>query len=543
MGTKVLPNLATRWEIGDGGRAYTFWLRRGVRWSDGQPFSADDLVFWYEDVLKHPELTPVVSHDLKRGGEVVQLEKLDGCTVRFRFKEPHGLFLQSMASGLGYAILGYPAHYLKPFHPRYVPKEELERRARSKGFHFWYQLFGDRRDWRNPEMPHLWAWLVKDPASIPVVFERNPYYWKVDPEGRQLPYLDRVSFSIFDVETINLKAINGEMGMQSRHMEFSNYPLFMEHRKKGGYRVLHWINSGGGSLQLAPNLNLRTDPVLRELFGDPRFRIALSHAIDRDAINEVCFFGVGRPRQCCPPRASSYYSPELESAYIEYDPPRADALLDEIGLTKRDGDGIRLRPDGAPLALFIETTSMTGNARMLEMVASYWTAVGVKTEVKTTARQLFYARKAALMHHVGVWWPGDELYPVMDPRWFLPFSGESIHAIGYALWFNSEGKAGIEPTGDVRRCIDLYRRILATPDEAEHRHLFREIMDLNRRNLWVIGTIGEVPALVLVKDNFRNVPEVAVYGWVFRAPGNTAPECYAIGETTSTKPQTPDNTQ
>jgi len=528
MGRRILPNLATRWEIADGGRSYTFWLRRGVRWSDGQPFSADDLMFWYRDVLQDPELTPIAPVDFRRGGELVKLDKLDDYTVRFRFKAPHGLFLQMMASGLSYPLLDFPAHYLKQFHPNYVPKEKLEAAAKAKGFHFWYQLFGERRDWRNPECPRLWAWLIHDATSLPISFRRNPYYWKVDPDGRQLPYLDRVTFGIFDVETINLKAMNGEVGMQSRHMDFANYPLFMENRKKAGYRVLHWISAGGSVMQLAPNLNLKTDPVLRNIFADRRFRIALSHAIDREAINEVAYFGIGKPRQCAPPPASPYASPEYERAHIRHDAARANELLDEMGLSARDAHGVRLRPDGAPLSLFIETTSMTGNARMLEMVAHDWTQVGVKTEVKVTARQLFYTRKTALLHQVGVWWAADELLPLIDPRWFLPYSAESIHAIGYARWHSSAGKAGIEPQGDLRRCIDLYREIQQTPDEAEHRRLFAEIIELNRKNLWVIGTIGEVPTIVIASDRMRNVPEVAVYGWIFRSPGNTAPECYAL---------------
>ncbi len=528
MGRRILPNLATRWEIADGGRSYTFWLRRGVRWSDGQPFSADDLLFWFNDVLQNPELTPVAPVDFRRGGELVKLDKLDDNTVRFRFKEPHGLFLQMMASGLSYPLLDFPAHYLKQFHVNYVPKEKLQAAAKAKGFHFWYQLFGERRDWRTPECPRLWAWLIEDASALPIAFRRNPYYWKVDPDGRQLPYLDRVTFGIFDVETINLKAMNGEVGMQSRHLDFANYPLFMENRKKAGYRVLHWVSAGGSVIQLAPNLNLKPDPMLRTIFADKRFRIALSHAINRDAINEVCYFGIGKPRQCGPPPASVFCSQEYARAHIEYDISKANELLDEMGLPRRGADGIRLRPDGAPLSIFIETTSMTGNAKMLEMVAHDWTGVGVKTEVKVTARQLYYTRKTALLHQVGVWWAADELLPLIDPRWFLPYSQESVHAIGYARWYNSAGKLGNEPEGDLRRCIDLYREIQQTPDEAEHRRLFAEIIELNRQNLWVLGTIGEVPTLVIASDRMRNVPEVAVYGWIFRSPGNTAPECYAM---------------
>lgn len=530
MGKEILPNLASRWTIEDGGRTYTFWLRRGVRWSDGHPFTADDILFWYRDVVLNEELTPVVSRDLRRGGEVVELEKLDDTTVRFRFAEPHGIFLQTLAASLGYIPVRYPAHYLKQFHAAYAPEAELEAMAQEEHFDFWYQLFGNKADWNNPDCPRLWAWVVVDPPPAqPAIFERNPYYWKVDPEGRQLPYLDRVSFDIFDNETINLKAMNGEVGMQGRHLAITNYPLFMENRSRGGYRLFHWINSGGGENILALNLNHK-DPVLREIFGDRRFRIALSHAIDRQELNEVCFFGIAKPRQVCPPAASPYYVADYEAAYTEYDPEKANRLLDAMGLEEKNAEGVRLRPDGRALSIRIEVPSVFVTTLLYELVARYWTEVGVKTEMKLEARQLFYQRKAALLHDVGTWGAADEVLPIMDPRWFLPYSPESIWAIGYARWFTSEGKAGEEPTGDLRKAIELYRQILQTPDPDEHVRLFKRIIELNRRNLWVIGTLGEIPSPFVVSDRFRNVPQVAISGWVFRTPGNTAPECYALVE-------------
>ncbi len=530
MGRKVLPNLAVRWEITDGGRTYTFWLRKGVRWSDGKPFTADDIMFWYEDVVKNSELTPMIGRTWVRGGELFQLEKLDDYTVRYKFKEPHGLFLKKLAEGSYWAI--FPAHYLKQFHPKYVPKERLEQMAREKSFDLWYQLFWEKRSYLNPEIPRLWPWVMtQPPPARPVVFERNPYYWKVDPEGNQLPYIDRVTYGIYSPETINLKAINGEIGMQARHMDFRNYPLFMSNRGKGGYRILHWISGGGGTLQLGLNLNHK-DPVLKKIFHDRRFRIALSHAINRDEINEAKFFGIGTPRQLCPPRASPYYCPEYERAYIEYDPQLANRLLDEMGLDKKNADGIRLRPDGKPLTLHIETTSILGIMGDAELIADYWTAVGVKTQIKEEARQLLCLRKDALVYDVGVWQAADELMPLMDPRYFFPYNPGSIQGIDYARWWRSKGKAGEKPTPEMLRCIELYEEIQRTPEanEAKQIRLFKKIIDLNLQNLWVIGTIGEVPTIVLVSNAFRNVPEVAVYGWLFRSPGNTAPECYSIEE-------------
>ena len=400
MAKEILPNLAVSWDVADSARSFTFKLRRGVRWSDGHPFTADDIVFWYERVIKNDDLTPSLPAAFVREGRLMEMEKLDDYTVRFTFERPHGLFLKVLASGQSYEMADYPGHYLQQYHPDFVPVEELTARADSAGFDFWYQLWGDVRDWRNKDLPRIWPWIIKEPPPTqPVVFERNPYYWKVDPNGNQLPYIDTMTFEIYDPETINLKAINGEIGMQSRHISFTNYPLFMENRVKGGYRVLHWISGSGGANILGLNLNHK-DPVLKGIFGDRRFRIALSHAIDRQAINDASFFGIGKPRQVSPPPTSSYYSPEYESAYIEHEPDRANALLDDMGLTRRNEDGVRLRPDGEPIDITIETTAL--NSMTLELIAGSWTNVGVKTRVKELARQLFYQRKAALMHDVGV---------------------------------------------------------------------------------------------------------------------------------------------
>jgi len=528
MAQKVLPNLASHWEIQDEGRTYTFWLRKGVHWSDGRPFSVDDILFWYDHILNNADLTPSVPPEFQRDGETMRLEKLDDYTIRFQFKTPYGLFLKVLASGRGYEIVRSPAHYLKQYHIDFVPEERLEEMAREAGFDLWHQLYNDKAEWRNPEIPRLWPWIVKKPPPAqPAVFERNPYYWKVDPEGNQLPYIDHMTFGIYDPETINLKAINGEMGMQGRHLQFSNYPLFMEHSSKRGYRVFHWISGGGGDSAVSLNLNHR-DPVLKKIFHDRRFRIALSYAINREEINEIGFFSVGKPRQMAPPPASPFYSPEYESAYIEYDPDKANQLLDEMGLAKRNKDGIRLRPDGKPLQLRIEMSSVFLSTPVFEMIAGYWTDVGVKSQLKLEARQIFYTRKSAVMHDVGVWGSADELIPVMDPRWFFPYSTESIQGINYARWYLTNGKRGETPPPKIQKCIELYRQIERTPDETEQIRLFHEIIELNRENLWVIGVLGDIPSVFLVKDTFRNVPKVAVSGWVFRAPGNTAPECYAI---------------
>lgn len=530
MADKLLPNIMTRWQIDDGARTFTFWLRKGIRWSDGVPFTTDDILFWYEHVLQNKDLTPSIAREYKRGGELMKVEKIDNHTIRFRFKEPNGRFLENMAAMPGYEMIDFAAHYFKHFHPDFVPIDELNKMAKAKGFDFWYQLFKQLDDWPNPDCPRLWPWIVtQPPPARPIVLERNPYYWKVDPRGNQLPYIDRITYEIFDPETINLKAINGEVGMQERHIKFENYPLFMENHRKGHYRVEQWVDSNGGSNNLALNMNSK-DPVKHKLFNDKRFRIALSIAINRNEINEACFFGKGQPRQCAPPPMSAYYSADYEHAYTEYNPAKANQMLDELGLQKRNGDGNRLRPDGKPLTLRIDCLPMSCSLSALELVADYWTAVGVKTDVNVLARQLFYQRKSALMHDVNVWFGADEQNPLLDPRWFFPWKDESNQGIAYAAWFRSNGKKGETPPPAIRQCMELYRQIELTPDPAQQRKLFMQIIELNRQNLWVIGTIGQVPILYIVNDSFRNVPDKAISGWQFRGPANTAPECYAIDE-------------
>ncbi len=530
MGKEVLPNLASHWDISDGGRTFTFQLRRGVRWSDGVPFTADDVVFWYEDIFLDTELTPTIARQFQRGGETMIIEKVEDYAFRIRFKEPYGLFLKILAAGLSDPLISCPAHYLKAFHPKYAPIEKLEAMARERGFDFWYQLFYDIHSWENPEHPRLWAWTTTaPPPARPVVWTRNPYYWKVDPEGNQLPYINRITYEIYDVETINLKFLNGEVGMQGRHLDFANYPLFMENQERGKYRVLHWIDGGDGSNALALNLNHK-DPVMREIFQDRRFRIALSHAINRDELNEACYFGMGKPRQMCPPAASPYYFPDYEKAYLTYDVDKANRLLDEMGLERRDARGFRLRPDGRPLRIFIDVSSAMVYPRLIQLVAEYWSAVGVNTEMKLLARQLTSARRNALLQDATVWSGAGEYLPVLDPRWFFPHNVGSFHAIGFMRWYVSGGKKGEKPLPDMMRCIELFDRIEATTDDEAHISLFKDIMRINQENLWVIGLIGEMPAVFVVKDNFRNVPEVAVASWVFRTPGSTAPESYAIEE-------------
>ncbi|MGQ9630114.1 MAG: ABC transporter substrate-binding protein [bacterium] len=532
---RIEPNIAKSWEISEGGKVFTFRLREGMKWSDGEPYTADDLLFWYEDMVMNDEITPAKPGFLRIGGELGRVEKVDDYTVRFRFAQPYGTFIMEMAGPNGHDLF-HPKHYLKQFHPRYVAKDKLDAMTKEAGFDHWVRLFQAKNDeWMNPDRPTLGPWQVKTQATAQLfIMERNPYYWKVDPAGNQLPYIDRIVHTLVESgEIINMKAMAGEIDMQFRHLQYSNFTLFKGGEKKGDYRVVKYLDDFETNMAICPNLNHK-DPVLRKIIEDKRFRFALSLAINRKEINELAYLGMcEEPRQVAPLPESPYYTEwakKLAYAYVEYDPKKANALLDEMGLTKRDAEGFRLRPDGKTLALTIEVAAGIFGPWVdaAELIKGYWDAIGVKTAVKTEERALYYTRLYANEHDVGVWTSAAGMQPILGPRYYVPIISaiHSIQAPLYAVWHESGGTQGEEPPvgSDIRKTIDLYEQIKVTVDEREQLRLWDEIMRLNAENLWVIGTLSSPPLIGVVKNNFRNIAETGIYSWVAHSPGSFHPE-------------------
>jgi len=523
----VLPGVAESWKIGGNGRTFTFYLRKGLKWSDGEPFTADDIMFWYKDILLNKELTPVPPKWLTSEEEVAKVEKLDNYTVRFSFKKPAGLFLPMLATTSGRNLIT-PSHYLKQFHPNYVTKDKLEELIKKEKLNTWINLFSNKNDpWMNPELPVLNAWKVVTPigTGTRVSLERNPYYWKVDTAGNQLPYIDRVTADIVESgEVSKMKALNGEIDMQSRGIgqNIADYPLFMENREKGDYRLIRQTHTSMNQHTIIFNLNHK-DPVLRKLFNDRRFRIALSHAINRQEIIDLVFLGLAEPWQISPQRGTPLFHEAAAKNYTEYDPKKANQLLDEIGLTKRDRDGFRLRPDGKTLEITIEISGIPGD--IWEMVRKYWQAVGIKVAVKGEDRTLWDIRTAAAEYDVTSWWgdSGTGYEPLIMPYWYFPWMyPDSRQAPQWALWYQSGGKSGEVPPPEVRHQMALYDQITVATDPAKQNQLFKQILDVQAKNLYVMGICTIPPQFIITKNNFRNVPEAYESGqFPTNAPVNT----------------------
>lgn len=533
--TVQTPSLAESWEISDDGTTYTFHLRQGIKWSDGEPYTADDILFWYEDIVSNPELMPAVSPEWTSGGEAVQVAKVDDYTVTFTFSQPNGLFMLNLASPSA-LYLNTPKHYLMQFHPTYADAAELEAMVEEAGFQTWVELFNARglvssanAMWQNPDFPTLNGWIVKTPlGSAPqVTLERNPYYWKVDPEGQQLPYIDNVFMKLYEtVDALLLDAVAGNIDFQGRHIGgIENLPILTQGQEAGGYRLTRLNSSTGNVVDISFNLTHK-DLAKREILQNDDFRKAMSIAINRQEIIDTVFRGQGEPRQLGPLPGTPAYSEELAYGWTEYDPETANTMLDAI-LPDKDSDGFRLGPDGNRFSLVHEAVAdFTSVIDSLELVTQYWAEVGVEVILKPEDRSLLYERKAANEHDVmtGTGFDGVFVSDLTDPRFYLPFSTESIHMEGWVEWFQTNGESGEEPLEDVKRCIELYRQVVVSTDNEEQVALMQEILAINAEHLYALGITAGAPfSVIVVKENLRNVPEEMWSGWLWPDPGPANP--------------------
>lgn len=537
MGYPIRPHLAKSWEMSPDAREWTFHLRRGVRWSDGYPFTADDIVYWWEDQKYFYEDPPSFMHLGGRTGEVV---KIDDYTVKFVFPEPYGAFLERLnQSSTGpYA----PKHYLEQFHPVKGNRELIAAAMKARGTDSARSLYSSLGDFRNPEHPRMWPWIYRTHRNAPPeTFVRNPYFWAVDPDGNQLPYVDRLVFDVKSPKIIPIAIAAGDVTMQARGLTQQDYTLLMENRRKNGYHVYHWYPGLRSMWLMAPNLNRHVpkgDKAAADkarVLADRRFREALSLAIDRWKIIDSIDNGLGEPAQSEPGPDSPFHSPRLRDTAIAHDPVRAASLLDDIGLTDRDADGMRRFPGGPRLVFYLDYTDFTGEGPA-QFVVDDWAQIGLRAVQRERSRTLYYATKAAMLHDIAVWTGEGEFAPINEPRTFAPVTFEANYALGYANWYQRGGlhgdrrarTAGIEPPpgSAARRAMELYEQALHAPTEKERIEVMRRLTDLAAEEIWTISISAPPPVPVVVKNGFRNVPRTAIYAHTFASPSNAGIETF-----------------
>ena len=398
---EIVPDLAAGYELAPDGKSMTLSLRPGTKWSDGHPFTADDIVFMFEDMHWNDEVSTWNLY-----GRVNRIRKIDDYTVQFEMDNPYPVLPVVMVTWPGGEIASYaPKHYLKKWHIKY--NEDAEALAKEEGFDNWWEAFNSHQIFyptTDTNQPTTMPWEFEEQTATVKYFKRNPYFYQVDPAGNQLPYIDDVVVTAVNKEVYQAKIMSGESDIAVALTSMENYSLYKENEQAGGYRVIAVPGVNASEAAFSINQN-HPDPALREIFNDVRFRRALSTALNRDEINETVYFGLGTPRQATTLANASFYKPEWGEAhpYLAYDPDDANELLDEMGLTARDADGFRLVPGGDTLVLLLEYPESFPDPTMFELMKEYWEDVGLKIQIKgELAWALFGQRTAALDHMIMV---------------------------------------------------------------------------------------------------------------------------------------------
>lgn len=540
-GYPIVPHLAKSWTVSPDKRVWTFTLRRGLRWSDGHPFTTDDIMFWWEnEVLAFASDTLADASFMRHAGRLGRIEKIDDLTLRFSFDAPNALFLEKLASAFDYFR---PAHYLRQYHPTLGNQQLIAETMRKLNLPSPYSVYVRMQAKLNPEHPRMWPWVYREyKTSAPQTLVRNPYYFAVDPAGNQLPYLDRVLIDIKSKALISASAAAGEVAFQSRHLDFEDYTLLSSEAAGHGYHLAHWFSATRSMLQLSPNLNRVVVPGDAEsawkhrLLNEVAFRRALSLALDRREIIEAVYNGVGEPAQNSPGPDSPFGNARHFSSNTAYDPATANALLDSLGLTHRDREGFRTFPDGSRMTWFLNVAeSFPPDATYL--VADQWARVGIRAIVQISVRTLWQVKQAALEHDFTVW-PGlEEFMPMLDPRSYVPINGATFFAPTWGRWYqrggmqddpasHAAGLAGPPPGHPARRAMELYDLAQTAADPNQQRAYFRAILDLAADNVWSINIATPPPMLAVVNDQFHNVPPRVLAGYFFMTPGNAGLETY-----------------
>jgi peptide/nickel transport system substrate-binding protein len=516
---RFVADVVERFEnVGD--RDFTFRLRPGHRWSDGQPFTIDDFRYFWEDVANNKSLSPLgLPQVLLANGKGPRVTFPDALTVRYVWDDPNPLFLPALAAPSPLFIYR-PAHYLKQFHARYIGEEaaqELARKARSRNWAGVHHKKDEQYRFDNPDLPTLEPWInTTAPPATRFVLHRNPYFHRVDPDGRQLPYVDRVLIHIADEKLIPAKTGAGEADLQSRYLRFDDYTFLKRNEARSGYDVRLWDTVKGSQMALYPNLN-HTDPAWRKLLRDARFRRALSLAIHRKEISQVVFFGLVQPSNNTILPASPLFEPSFRDQWARFDLKAANALLDEIGLTKRDAEGLRLLPDGRPLEIIVDTAGeSTEETDVLELIRDSWRKAGIALFSRPSQREVFRNRVFSGQSMMSVW-PGlDNGVPTADmsPEELAPVKQEQLQ---WPLWGNyveSKGKGG-EPADlpEAQELLSLFRQWRASGDTAERTRIWKRMLAIHADQQFTIGTVTGNLQPVVVSRQLRNVPKRALYNW------------------------------
>ncbi|MGD2170592.1 MAG: ABC transporter substrate-binding protein [Gammaproteobacteria bacterium] len=519
----IVPNVAKGWKWNDDYTQLTFFLRKGHKWSDGEPFTAEDVKYWYDNLSLNPKVFEKPKNYVLVAGKPMTVDVIDPQTVRFNLPAPKPGLLVHFANS--YAQGFQPKHFLGKWDPTINP--DADKLAQSMGFKDGYEVISNyygNSDWtdtptpmlRSPDkvanlprdtMPTLESHILISESTDGRHLVANPYFFQVDTAGNQLPYIsEQDEIFVNEDEVRLLKLVNSEVDFKAQSLQLSTAPLLLENQEKGDYTV-----------ELRPEVTISvfginmTDENLekRKVFSDLRFRQAMSVAMNRNEMNEVAFFGMGEPKQYVgftdsPP----FVDDKWKQYYAQYDPALANKLLDEMGLKDVDGDGFRELLNGDPLVINLQFSVQGVPAALVELVGQQWAAVGIKTTVKEVTPDEYRSAQSANKLDITMWRGGQPLAIVLGTNqiWVPPYHDYFTVRTNmlWAEYIDSNGASGVKPPDFAYQMIDDINAFQSAPvGSAESNKLGARLVKNLVENLLFIGTV-QVPAPIYHRNRVQN---------------------------------------
>nr|WP_234171685.1 ABC transporter substrate-binding protein [Ruegeria pomeroyi] len=516
---ELVPDLLKSYEVEED-RRFTLHLRKGHKWSDGAPFTSADFEYWWKDVANNPLLSPAGPPDfLLIEGQPPRVSFPDATTVVFEWDKPNPNFLQSLAQARP-PFIYRPAHFLKQFHQDYADAASLAAAVEENRVKSWAALHNkldNMYQFDNAQLPTLQPWInASEGKKIRHNFVRNPFYHRIDTRGVQLPYIDIVEMEIVAPGLVAAKSNAGEVDLQGRGLDFRDASILKKGEADGGYKTYLWQTGVASQIAIYPNLN-HNDDGWRAVLRDARLRRALSLAIDRDAINRALYFKLAKPGAMAVLPASPFFKQEHRDAWAAYDVAQANALLDEIGLDKRDGSGIRLLPDGRPMELVIETAGERQEVEnALQIITDTWREIGVKLVMRPLDRDILRNRVFAGTTMASVWFGWDNGLPqaYTSPAYLAPTDQVFLAWPKWGQYYQTAGQAGEAPDlPEAQRLMELLHDWESAANDQARAAAWSEMLAIHADQIYGIGLLAEAPQPIVVSARMRNVPKKGMWAW------------------------------
>ncbi len=504
----IRGNIVESFELNDAVTEYTFNMRKGLKWSDGQPVTTDDIRFGWEDCLLNDKINAALDNTLKDGaapgGDAMTLEILDQFTFKCTFKKPNARFLNTMGMAnlwSPYNFLLKPFHYLKAFHIKYTTAADMKPALDKEGLTAdqWPQLFTARGgNWWGGGcenvalgLPVLLGWALQDHPAELIVQERNPYYFKVDAEGKQLPYVSRIEGAVVaKPENIPPKIISGDINFCREIITHTDVALYKQHEGTA-YKVNLDMVYHNAPVALMLNY-CNPDKNWQQVVLNVKFRQAVNAALNFKEIIDTLYLGLGKP---CP-----WYPAGGDQAL-------ANKLLDEIGLDKTDSEGWRIGPDGKRFEVIMEVASDPLYVQPAQLVSQQLQAVKLSAPLKLMETTLFSQRRDANELYATLDWCDDCNWPFIMYYDIMPDS-RSRWGRCWEEWMSTQGKTGTEPPDWIKELYDISGQLAATnPNGTAAPALLKRFADFEMANIPIFPLARDVADPCIVPPNLMNVPK------------------------------------